>query len=282
MGAEPSHESRLPTGHSPRLRVALDTPAWRGYYGMTPDVRHDHFFVTRFNLAIRDFRERLGLNDDNYESWCEQRVELFLDYTLPAMEQQTHRDFAWLIGFDTAPSESVDGLIARLERLPWVVPIRHDNRPRRDGVFSDAISRHINARSTAPVVSTTRLDADDTVHADFAAVLKREIAKRADVEPPYAISFPLGIQYGSGRAFAYLYESNPFITLVEPRTGDPLKTVFDFAHYEVKQRFTLFCSFPRHPMWAQVLHSINVANELKPGLPELVLDGDLRRQLSLP
>jgi hypothetical protein len=72
---------------------------------------------------------------------------------------------------------------------------------------------------------------------------------------------------------AYMYDRNPFITLIEnarPVDDDTIRTVFSVAHYDVESIAKLYRAFTSTPQWLQVIHDENAANEFKGECPTIV------------
>ena len=64
-----------------------------------------HFLITRFNLKNPDWdvtKNNEALLD---EKWMDERFELFSNYCLPSVINQTNKNFKWLVFFDTSTSK---------------------------------------------------------------------------------------------------------------------------------------------------------------------------------
>ncbi len=239
--------------------------------------------LSRFNLYIPKFREMAGLDDQGYEDWCRRRVALFRNYTLPSvLGQQPGHPFKWLIYFDTETNASIDDLLSELRNHDFIHCIQFDLRGKSAvQPFTDQIQLDIDriVHPTARYFATTRLDTDDALGRHFFANLDHHLHRMKLTDYPgdvAAITFPFGSQIMGDVINAYIYDRNPFITLVEkhPMHGaeQPIRSVFSVAHYDVERIAVLYRALTTTPQWLQVIHGGNAANEFKHDLPRL--DGD--------
>ncbi len=54
-----------------------------------------HYLLTRFNLPLWN-KDKHGLATRD-EAWLENRCRLFEQYTLPSVQQQSCKDFVWVV-----------------------------------------------------------------------------------------------------------------------------------------------------------------------------------------
>jgi len=240
------------------------------------------FLISRFNIYIKHFREMASVTDDQFAKWCANRVDLFEKYTLPSVLNQSFPHFKWIIGFDTVITDEVAELLERLKSHPRIVPIISNNRPGEGkGFMLEMIAKILEIGGTEENVLTCRLDTDDLIHRDYVSAMHtagRSAENNNAV--PSVLEFPYGAQAHNGKLFAYVYLNNPFLGVVE-RPSNEMKTAFGFAHHEAPKVFSVRETATAQPMWAQMIHGSNAANQMKTGLEELNASADLRAAFGL-
>lgn len=207
----------------------------------------EHFLVTRFNLPLFAGREPAD------ESWLRDRWDLFRTYCAPSLELQDDRDFRWLLLLD---SRTGAWLRTELTDSRWgslFEPVYLDQPLTRD-----VLSALVRARTSSRRVITTRIDNDDSVPTDFVRTIKREVGESGT----YFVNLSTGVQVASGHLYLRPYTKNPFMSLVEPVTDEPLLTVHVDEHFYVDRHAPVRNIRTVRPMWAQVVHGGNVANEV--------------------
>ena len=187
-------------------------------------------------------------------SWLERRLELFETFCLPAMRMQT-APHEWLIWFDAGtPSDLRKRIEAHDEFIPvWI-----------EGTLdAPTVLATIEARlpKVATRLITTRLDNDDGIAHNFLARIQQAACGREDV----FFNFPLGYQWQDGRLYFSIQRSNPFLSYVECLEGAGssrlIRSVMSGNH-ELVARSGRLRQLWGGPMWLQVLHGDNVANEM--------------------
>jgi len=197
-----------------------------------------HLVVTRVAILGEEYRDELD------DEWFEQRLELFRRYYAPTVNSQTERRFTVLLCFDPGAEARAQAFRDLLEVPSRVVRTRT--------TWKDAVSRELKDHFSGDVI-TTGLDSDDGLSVDF---IERV---RAEIEPDGALNFIDGLQYstGTGAFVRSRKRSNPFISLHSTRG----RWVFDVSgHKKVADRVPTV-DVHGAPMWLQVIHGENVANE---------------------
>lgn len=205
-----------------------------------------HVLLTRFNVALNDSRAAPT------EDWLRDRLDLFTRFTLPSMLAQTVPPDSWLILCDDASPawfrERLDDVLPAWAQTVWFEGPLDKGR----------LSREVARRAGGGPVITTRLDNDDCVARDFIATIQEHSAAR----DRYFVNFTVGAQYQSGRFYHRLDPSNAFISLVEPASDEPPRTVFLDTHNRLN-RHGRIVQVHTHPMWLQMVHGRNVANVVR-------------------
>jgi len=205
--------------------------------GAVMDSVH-HFIVTR--VAIRQESYQKVLDDE----WFDQRLDLFRRYYAPTVNSQTEHRFTVLLCADPKFADRIEAFSALLEvptRIVWT----------RDS-WKGAVGHELK-QSFSGAVITTGLDSDDGLAVDFVERV------RSEIEPDEALNFIDGLQHNAvNGAFVKIRKrSNPFVSVIST-TG---RWVFDTSgHKKVAGRVPTVDVYGE-PMWLQVIHGENVANE---------------------
>jgi hypothetical protein len=210
-----------------------------------------HIVVTRFNVRTSITAGR----DVTSEAWLRQRFDLFERFCLPGMLSQSvpHQ---WLVWFDAnTPRE----LRRRAESYPGLTPVWVDGIL-DDESFLATLAAHVPTGASHLI--TTRLDNDDAVATTFL----KSIQKSWHGEDDVFINFPIGYQWHDRRVYYSIQRANPFLSHVERlRRDEPhlgIRSVTGFNHETAGSSGALRQVWGS-PVWVQVLHGDNVANEMK-------------------
>jgi len=220
-----------------------------------------HFILTRFNVPLKfdlppgEQAPHMGID----ETWLTRRFELFERVCLASVARQTEQNFQWLIFMDWATP------IAFKERMAaWAV--RHDFlRPIYCSQFDKALVGEEIRRHESPdaVRITTRLDNDDAIHPrliERVQELAREQLGLRDLSRGFFISFPMGCSEQHADFYIQRYRCNPFTSFVSSQASET--HVLSSDHRYIADIAPVVFEYCR-PMWCQVIHGENVANELR-------------------
>lgn len=210
-----------------------------------------HFLITRFNIRFAEGKEVS-------ESWTRHRWELFQQYCLPSIEQQTCRDFHWLLYISpNTPKPILKELEHTASRCAMlrIVPIADD-------VAMKAHWKQTVQTESQGVdwVATSRLDSDDALALDFIASVQAygPTAKR------WVINYNKGLTLlHQEQPFVYQINApaNPYISLVEPVSHN-IETIVGKDHQQWLKDPNYKEFDTDHPMWLQIIHQKNVINEV--------------------
>jgi Putative rhamnosyl transferase len=213
-----------------------------------------HLVLTRFNTAIGYAPSAKRLET----GWLTARLALFEQYCLPSVAAQRGVEFRWLIFCDSASPPWFKAKISAWD--PLITPVYIE------GEASDAVLRkHVvqTGLVSAPYLLTTRLDNDDAIARDHLRLVQRAFTGQARE----FVTFPRGLQLFRGHLYQVNWPSNPFISLIEAvENKDSITTVFCIAHDHLRKAGAV-AHVQASPQWLQVLHTANLANELRGGLP---------------
>lgn len=239
-------------------------------------MEFSHFIITQFNL--RNF----PLSDiSNYESWIHwtrNRIELFNEYCLPSVINQSSKSFIWLLYFDTETPEEFNEFLNMLRVFPFI------NICYCKGIedFNANYIREVKKRAGRFVkwIVTSRIDNDDCLHKDAIKTIQESFVKKHKFLISLASGYILNIS--DKKLSHYFYPMSPFISLIES-SENVTGGVFERGHtkwdslrlfiyreiwleyFKKKSRESRFIL--KQPMWIQTVHGGNVSNNFYRGLP---------------
>lgn len=245
-----------------------------------------HFLLTRFNLCLWN-KDKKGA-EINREAWLEERLELFERYTLPSVQNQSCRDFEWVMLVDRETPEAFKNRILQYkEQCPQMhlVAVRSEAGWKFAQIFAEYVTQRLRAVETAAddLCLTTYLDNDDCLHRDY---VKRVQEVASTVENNTFIAMDYGLQYFTDLKMTtrILYPNNHFISLVEsvPAQG-MVRTCYGYgSHFYLEEKgLARVCHIREKdkPMWIEVIHNRNVDNDVKMTLDTLPLS---EKSLGIP
>lgn len=221
----------------------------------------EHFLLTRFNVPLKfdlppgQQPKHMGID----AGWLARRFELFERVCLGSVQRQTEGAFQWLVFMDWATPVAFKEKMAALT-------VRHEFlRPVYCSQFDEAAALAEIHRREAPgmIRITTRLDNDDAIHPRMIGrvqELARRHADSMDLKKGFFISFPLGCCERNGDFYVQRYRCNPFTSFVSAPECE--RTVLGGDHRYIAEVAPVIFEHAR-PMWCQVIHGENVANQLR-------------------
>jgi hypothetical protein len=219
-----------------------------------PAPEFDHVLLTRFSAVMSPGAGPAG------EEWLRYRLAFFDDVTYPSVISQTGaqvgRDFTWLVLFDDRCSPEFRADVVYLAEDVFTPVWTHEDF-RRD-IFAEPVAAATDRDAgTAPYLITTRIDSDDAMAVDFMATVQAQFAQQERL----FVSFTRGLQIDrSGAVFSSDYLSNPFISLIERRRPGRLPDTVYVAKHARARAHGPIREVQGPPMWAQVIHDLNVSN----------------------
>lgn len=223
------------------------------------------FIVTRFNLKLwkKDKNNQPTLSDE----WMRERMELFSTYCLPSIRVQTQQNFKWIILLDddTAVEYKQKMLEISTEYKNLMPFYLKDVQTENYIEYISSLVCNMAKQENADRIVTIRLDNDDALHKSFVEkVCQADVSDRSDTATIY--SFRTGLQYyvKNGMTLRFPWENNHFLALGQNiSASNDYVNIFNFNHYHIRSSgFRFKCVDSDVPMWAEIIHDKNVANDI--------------------
>lgn len=208
----------------------------------------DHVLLTRFNLPSGGVESFVRAR----EGWLRSRMELFEQYCLPSVKNQTVTSFQWIIYFDP---QSPKWLKDRVERLAADSPFTPIYRTQvsRQQLLLDL--RDVSGAKHKNLI-TTNLDNDDGLAANFI----QRIQQVPPVAGPTAIYLVHGLIRSGRRIYLRTDRANAFCSVIDD--WDSAQTCWATWHNLLGQSMNVL-KIGGDPAWLQVIHETNVSNRIR-------------------
>lgn len=219
-----------------------------------------HFILTRFNLLLWQ-KDKTGCKVRTIE-WLEHRFNLFEQYCLPSLCNQTCQHFEWIILFDSStPDEYKARIVQWKSKCPQLIPVFV--QPEEGRYFASIFKQEVVKRlKNSSKVITTYLDNDDALDNRFIENLQ---ARAQTASVGQFINYADGYQYYTD--YNYLlqihYPRNHFISVVEDGNPATIKTIYGFgSHYYIDKIAGVKIEvINNQPLWCEVIHEKNMGND---------------------
>jgi hypothetical protein len=246
---------------------------------MLTEIYH-HYIITRFNLRRVGWSTArngsLVLTDD----WLANRFILFEKFCLTSMQNQTNKNFTWLVFFDIdTPEKYRQKAMEYNLRLPNFQPFFINGMPE----FLPSIQNEIR-KNIRPYTISSRLDNDDCVSKNFINEIQLNFEKQnflvLDFPDGYTLQINPSIKIGKRKQLF-----NPFISIIEKNEG--AKSVWQReAHSSWKKEKNLKRINDKR-IWMSIIHFENKKNKYegygKVNVEEVfenfVLDNELKSKI---
>ena len=210
-----------------------------------------HYLITMFNLRLSWDGKTKKFDEEKLKK----RFDIFEKYTLPSIQNQSNKNFKWLVLFsNNTPKFYKDKINYYKKNNIFFVPIfiEDENANMFRKIICDYIKKEITSQK---LIITTRCDNDDALHKEFINEIQNK-AKKANSN--LIISFANGYQYDTKTNIIrkYFFPNNHFTSLVSKSTN---KTIYDFLHMDIFNENKVDI-IKTKPMWIEVTHDDNVYN----------------------
>lgn len=222
-----------------------------------------HLIITRF--SVRTMLAGKFRTVDANDNYLEYRMRLFRLFCLPSIQAQTNRNYKWFVLFG---SDTPDWLRIQLDEYEKAKAFT----PLYAASFAQALDEirewvQINL-SVGEQLLTTRLDNDDSLAASFVDQVQLRCGPELDVayfNPREGQQVVVrGDDPNSWRYYRLRYPANPFVSMLERVTEEPVQMVYHRPHGSIKAQVVgaPVHTLPYYPMWMQILHGKNIGNGL--------------------
>ena len=227
------------------------------------NVKFTHYLITRFNVPVNNWETDKNGRPVLDHQWMENRLDLFAQYCVPTITQQTEKEFRWLLYCARHTHQS---FFERIQELTTDIPqaeiVLVDHF---DELLVDLRKRM--ATDNTPYVISSRLDNDDGLGAHYIANVQKCFSARDKL----IINFTEGVLYDRSRGILTEIRNslrNHYGSLIESmQDGKPLITVMGYPHGIPPEGSTIVDVRERYA-WLKVIHDRNMASKAN-GIPTL-------------
>jgi len=213
-----------------------------------------HFLISRFNIKVA------GLPEVSTQ-WSEHRWGLFERYCLPSVENQSTKNFCWLLYINpNTPKVILGKLTHTAKRCEFLklVPVSDDAEMKAH--FIDKVRQQSSGKK---FVITSRLDSDDAIGLNYIEQLQATCKAESR---RMVLNFDNGLilKPAGGRALVFRtsQKANPFISLVE-KVSPKAQTILHQPHLKWAADPDYKNLETNEPSWLQIVHEKNVINTVK-------------------
>jgi len=215
-----------------------------------------HFLATRFNVKIGGWDTTKNGETLLDDSWMDNRFELFENYCLPSVINQSEQHFTWCIYFDLHTAEVYQQRIKKLTESYSNIHLFFINNV---GELKPHLIDFIksNENDSYDYVITSRLDNDDLLHRDYIKVVQQLFEPSPITIIDVRCGFKVNIEEGDCEIRNYTQAFNPFISLIEIKRD--AQTVFNQLHNEWYKAKKVIAYYDRQ-LWIELVHKKNCIN----------------------
>ncbi|PZX11931.1 putative rhamnosyltransferase [Breznakibacter xylanolyticus] len=204
-----------------------------------------HILITRFNVPWVN-----GKSPDDI--WLKNRMDLFFQYCLPSVYQQTNTNYNWIIYLDTqTPNWALQKLKSKIRSNTYLIKVSTFDVMKQQ-VSNDVLSLCDN---NSKFVITSRLDNDDIISPFFIDLIQQ------NYNPIHNsfINFDGGICYHLQKHLfsKYKYINGPFVSKIE-NIENKITTIIEHDHTSLNANFQIHGNH-----WVQFVHNNNISNSIE-------------------
>lgn len=216
-----------------------------------------HIITTRFNVPTKIWTVTREGTKPLSDEWMNDRFEIFRKYCLLSFQNQSNKNFTWLVFFDVNTPEIY---LSEIEKIKQDFPTFH---PFFVEDFEAMTKKSLEiipsffSEDTKFLISTD-IDNDDLLHQDFVATVQDNFQPKHN----FVIDLKKGLQLtktSEKKAFINVFYmvANPFISLVENKSS--FGTVMKEKHLAYRD-YPLYTSYDTEPRFIQFIHANNLVN----------------------
>jgi len=211
-----------------------------------------HLLISRLNVFYKTKMAERGFDP---EDWLLERVEIFKKFCFPSILHQANKNFHWFFYIDSQTPDIVRKDLEDLfEQFSFIQLISHRYESFNITKYLQAdINQYLG--SDFQYLISSRVDTDDMLHKDYISIVQRQFKNQEYL----ALNFNKGLVYDvpSGVSSIMIHRYNAFISLIEKRTVEGFRTVFQKNHTAYRQDLGKTEIKLDRPMWCVTIHGLN-------------------------
>lgn len=230
-----------------------------------------HFLITRFNISVDNWKSTKNGHEVLTDEWHEHRFNLFENYCVPSVKNQSENGFKWIVCFSTKTKPKFRKRINELNTLSHVFyPLFTDKSHK---TLDEDLYPFLRKLVDTPCkfFLTTRIDNDDILHKDFIATIQQNFIPQNRTVIDLRKGFQLTLQSKEAEARAYYKKYNHFISVIFKAEVE--KTVYARKHFQWWWNMKTI-RVKDIPLWIELVHEMNLANKIHEELPAVEVDLD--------
>ena len=221
----------------------------------------NHILTTHFNLqGIKEYPNAYQDID-----WLNYRLNLFTNYTLPSLNNQTDLDFHLIMFCNTNTPEVFKSKLLQLEEENNYLHLIWD-QTHFTGLGGDIPTFYKNIKETylknrknnSEEVICSKIGTDDLVEARYNQVIKQI----AENNPIASISTGLYWDINTNKFIYSVFPTGPFV-MVKSKLSDFKGELREYSHHELISKAKGASIQTDEPLWIQLIHGDNVWNSLE-------------------
>ena len=223
-----------------------------------------HFILTRFNvknLFGKDYKANLdkaGI-DNTSESYMKYRFEIFEKYCLPSIDNQTNKNFTWLVYYDMDTDKYfLDKINIIKKKYSFFQPVFVEDFSSLEANYKYDIDSLI--KEPIKFLITTIIDNDDCLHKNVV----QDIQNRFNNQELIFFNFYNGYMYDLNKKIIIQKGQNSNgngTSLIERFDLKTIKTAWCTTHAKL-QGLGEMVNIHYEPYWIQLIHDRNNTNDL--------------------
>jgi hypothetical protein len=220
----------------------------------------NHYIITRFNLRSIDWKQTKNGDLVLTDLWLKERFQIFEDFCLPSVQNQSNQSFKWCVFFDIETPEKHQLKISEIhQKYSNFRPIYIDGMKNLNKEFIKYIKDTLDVSDK--YIITSRLDNDDIIHKDFVEVIQNNYFLEPNTIIDLRKGYQVAIETKNTQIRSIDFQFNQFVSLVEA-VDTPIKTVMDKMHREWKKNLKVNI-YTKNELWIELIHVSNKVNSVR-------------------
>jgi len=230
-------------------------------------MKLQHIVWTNFNLNLRNNQK-----EKDKAKWMNERLRIFETYYVPSVQNQTCKDFTWIVFFD----EQIQArdIAFSCDPKPIIETVDIDNTKAE---ILKTLKKHVQSDTDLLILS--RIDSDNMIKNNYVQMLQ-DVARKEPLGEVYAIDFPCG--YGYSDTTKQKTTIGPVAASAFPNIAGPVTQINEMkkiCRHGGQGTIDKDINRPTiEPMWVFLFHNFNQSSVLF-GNPCNKIHGDFGVQL---